>query len=269
MKYWNRPEGILPSFPCSTQVSQLISARVGDHAETIRCIERERQALLNFKQDLIHDYGRLSSWGSTKDCCKWEGVHCSNHNTTTSHITMLDLHTDDYLLYQHLGGKISPSLHELHHLSKATGWVQYINNLPLLKELHLSECSLPNITHSSSFRSNSSVSLSFIDLSSNSLSSSIYNWLFNFSSSLAYIDLGSNELKGSILDAFGDMFSLTILSLPWNQLEGGLPKSFANSSHLRSLDLFCNNLMEEPRVFAKNVWGKEFIREFGFIFQPA
>ncbi|XP_058216006.1 receptor-like protein EIX2 isoform X2 [Rhododendron vialii] len=292
----------------------LSSSGVGDHAETIRCIERERQALLNFKQDLIDDYGRLSSWGSTKDCCKWEGVHCSNHNTTTSHITMLDLQTEDYLRYQHLGGKISPSLHELHHLryldlrsndfsgpiphqfsnlsnlrhldlsgnymlnienlewlshlsllshldlsgvvlSKATGWVQYINNLPLLKELHLSECFLPDITHSSSFRSNSSVSLSFVDISSNSLSSSIYNWLFNFSSSLAYIDLGSNELKGSIPDALGDMLSLTILSLPWNQLEGGLPKSFANSSHLQSLDLFCNNLVEELQEFLQKMSG--------------
>ncbi|KAI8556240.1 hypothetical protein RHMOL_Rhmol05G0237000 [Rhododendron molle] len=294
----------------------LSSSRVGDHAETIRCIERERQALLNFKQDLIDDEGHLSSWGSTKDCCKWEGVHCSNHNTTTSHVTMLDLHTtDDYLLYQPLGGKISPSLHELHHLryldlsfnddlygpipqqfsnlsnlryldlrgnymlnienlewlshlsllshldlsmvelSKSTGWVQSISNLPLLKELHLSRCSLPGITASSSFHSNSSMSLSFVDLSFNSLSSSIYNWLFNFSSSLAYIDLGYNELKGSIPDAFGDMLSLTILSLPWNQLEGSLPKSFANSSHLQSLDLFYNNLTEELHEFLQKMFG--------------
>ncbi|KAI8556241.1 hypothetical protein RHMOL_Rhmol05G0237100 [Rhododendron molle] len=291
------------------------SSGVGEHAETIRCIERERQALLNFKPDLVDDEGRLSSWGSTKDCCKWEGVHCSNHNTTTSHVTMLDLQpVDDYLLYQRLGGKISPSLLELHHLRyldlsgnafygpipqqfsnlsnlrhldlrknfmlnienlewlsrlsllshldlsmvelcKATGWVQSISNLPLLKELHLSDCSLPDITNSSSFCSNSSVSLSFVDLSSNGLSSSIYNWLFNFNSSPAYIDLGYNELKGSIPDAFGDMLSLTILSLSWNQLESGLPKSFANSSHLQSLDLFYNNLTEELHEFLQKMSG--------------
>ncbi|KAG5549793.1 hypothetical protein RHGRI_014935 [Rhododendron griersonianum] len=86
---------------------------VGDHAEIIRCIERERQALLNFEEALT---GGLFSWGSTneeedvKDCCKWEGVHCSNHNTTTSHVTMLDLHAKG------LKGKISPSLLELQHL---------------------------------------------------------------------------------------------------------------------------------------------------------
>ncbi|KAH7866911.1 hypothetical protein Vadar_026580 [Vaccinium darrowii] len=246
-------------------------------AKTIRCIERERQALLKFKEALIIDYddgfGRLSSWGSTKeeDCYKWEGVHCSNHNSTTSHVTMLDLRTP--YAYLPLRGKISPSLLELQHLRyldlsandfdeisipkfigslnrlrylnlarsafsgsiphqfsnlsnlryldlhnnhmlntenlewlsplsllthldlsgvlifNATGWVQSISNLPLLKELHLSECSLANIALFSSFRFNSSVSLSIVDLSYNSLSSSIYNWLFNFSSSLAYIDL--------------------------------------------------------------------------------
>ncbi|KAF7144173.1 hypothetical protein RHSIM_Rhsim05G0176400 [Rhododendron simsii] len=122
-------------------------------------------------------------------------------------------------------------------LSKATGWVQSISNLPLLKELHLYQCYPPDITHSSPFRFNSSVSLSFVDLSSNGLSSSIYNWLFNFSSSLAYLDLRYNVLKGSIPDAFEDLISLTNLSLRGNQLEGGLPKSFANSSHLQSLDL--------------------------------
>ncbi|KAG5549811.1 hypothetical protein RHGRI_014949 [Rhododendron griersonianum] len=104
----------------------LSSLGVGDAEIIITCIERERQALLKFKEALIDDEGRLSSWGSTKDCCKWEGVHCSNHHNTTSHVTMLDLHTtydDDVvryqphvLPYQPLRGKISPSLLELHHL---------------------------------------------------------------------------------------------------------------------------------------------------------
>ncbi|KAE9447952.1 hypothetical protein C3L33_20170, partial [Rhododendron williamsianum] len=109
-------------------------------------------------------------------------------------------------------------------LSNATGWVQSISNLPLLKEWHSYHCSLPNVTNFSSFHFNSSATLSTVDLSFNSLSSSIFNWLFNFSSSLAYIDLGY-ELKGSIPDAFGDMVSLTNLSLCQNQLEGGLLKS--------------------------------------------
>ncbi|KAH7841904.1 hypothetical protein Vadar_019604 [Vaccinium darrowii] len=75
-------------------VLQLIlsPALANGDAEKIRCIERERQALLKFKEAVIDDYGLFPSWGNTtQDCCKWEGVHCGNHSTT-SHVTMLDLH---------------------------------------------------------------------------------------------------------------------------------------------------------------------------------
>ncbi|KAG5549801.1 hypothetical protein RHGRI_014942 [Rhododendron griersonianum] len=80
----------------------LSSSGVGD-AKTIRCTERERQALLEFKEAVMDDFGSLSSWGTTKeeedlnDCCKWKGVQCSNNNTT-SYVTMIDLS------YRALGG---------------------------------------------------------------------------------------------------------------------------------------------------------------------
>lgn len=57
----------------------------------IKCIEKERQALLMFKQGLADDCGYLSSWGSDegrKDCCKWSGVQCSNR---TGHVIVLSL----------------------------------------------------------------------------------------------------------------------------------------------------------------------------------
>ncbi|XP_028062843.1 probably inactive leucine-rich repeat receptor-like protein kinase At3g28040 [Camellia sinensis] len=50
-------------------------------------------------------------------------------------------------------------------LSKAIDWVQSINNLPLLKELRLSYCTLPAITTHPSLPFNSSASLSILDLS--------------------------------------------------------------------------------------------------------
>ncbi|CAL5322077.1 unnamed protein product [Camellia sinensis] len=228
-----------------------LSSRVED-AKT-KCIERERQALLKFKYDLIDDYGILSSWGSEedkKDCCKWRGVGCNNH---TGHVTMLDLHVlYNYSLdppYRALRGKSSPSLLELQHLkyldlsgnefhdditklrnlsnlqyldlgdnydlkcgnlewlshlsllshldlsyvnlSKATDWVQSINNLPLLKEL---------------------------------------SWLFNFSSSLIDVALSDNQLKGLIPDSFGGMISLANLSLGSNHLEGQTNRRTGNSN---------------------------------------
>ncbi|XP_030933555.1 receptor-like protein EIX2 [Quercus lobata] len=66
---------------------------VGD-ANNIRCIEGERQALLEFKKGLVDDHGRLSSWQSSdenKNCCNWEGVRCSN---LTGHVLELHLSND-------------------------------------------------------------------------------------------------------------------------------------------------------------------------------
>ncbi|CAK7351933.1 unnamed protein product [Dovyalis caffra] len=78
----------------------------------IKCIERERQALLNFKQTAIDKDGVLSSW-STSDCCLWRGVGCSNR---TGHVTVLDLQAQ-YSDRLYLRGNISNSLLELRHLN--------------------------------------------------------------------------------------------------------------------------------------------------------
>lgn len=98
---------------CSTR----LAFGVGNDRLSIRCMERERRALVRFKESLIDDYGRLSSWGSeadkTNDCCKWLGVHCSN---LTGHIVSLHLRKPRFLS-QPLRGKVSSSLLELHHLN--------------------------------------------------------------------------------------------------------------------------------------------------------
>ncbi|KAM1053091.1 hypothetical protein ACFX2C_000626 [Malus domestica] len=86
--------------------------------KVIRCIEREGEALLAFKQGLADDDNLLSSWGREvhkQDCCKWAGIHCSNR---TGRITQLNLRqsylSEAYSLqeegdpefYYHLQGKI-------------------------------------------------------------------------------------------------------------------------------------------------------------------
>ncbi|XP_050203498.1 receptor-like protein EIX2 [Mercurialis annua] len=85
------------------------------------CIPREREALLQFKNDLTGPLNRLASWIDDSDCCRWSGVVC--HNVTGN---VLELHVtsnfsfDDYLQYGMksavFGGKISPSLLYLKHL---------------------------------------------------------------------------------------------------------------------------------------------------------
>ena len=69
----------------------------------VRCIESERHALLNFKQDLEDPSNRLASWAaaaaaSDVDCCDWIGVICHNR---TGHVLQLHLRTF-YPLYDEL-----------------------------------------------------------------------------------------------------------------------------------------------------------------------
>ncbi|KAK9910455.1 hypothetical protein M0R45_034415 [Rubus argutus] len=83
------------------------------HADATRCVEREGEALLAIKQDLVDKGDRLSSWGSgseaqKQDCCRWEGVYCDNQ---TGLVLQLDLGS------AYSSGKISPKLIELHHLT--------------------------------------------------------------------------------------------------------------------------------------------------------
>ena len=100
----------------------------------VHCIESERHALLNFKQDLKDPSNRLASWtaaaASDEDCCDWVGVVCHNR---TGHVLQLHLRTFNplydvrtgrvqyyaqYEAYERsmFGGKINPSLLDLKHL---------------------------------------------------------------------------------------------------------------------------------------------------------
>ncbi|KAL7252571.1 hypothetical protein ACSBR1_007185 [Camellia fascicularis] len=219
-----------------------------------------------------HDYqqlrGKISSSLLELQHLKYLDLNENNfHDDITklrnlSNLHHLDLSGNKYLKCENLEWLSHLSL--LSHLdltnvnlSKATDWVQSINNLPLLKELRLSHCTLPAITTHPPLPFNSSASLSILDLSRNDLSSSIYSWLFNFSSSLIDVDLSSNQLKGPIPDSFGGMISLTNLSLHHSHLEGTLPKSFANLTRLRSVDLHKNNLTEELHQFLQKLSGAE------------
>ena len=102
------------------------------------------------------------------------------------------------------------------NLSKAsTHWLQVVNMLPSLIELHLSGCELQNLPQTLQFVN--FTSLSVLDLSYNNFNSSLIpQWLFNITG-LTNLQLRSCYLKGSIPEiAIGSLCNLRSLDISVN-----------------------------------------------------
>ena len=136
---------------------------------SVLCIEKERQALLEFKKGFVNGNDNLSSWGSEdeKNCCNWDGVYC---NGQTGHV--IELHLNSY----GLRGMISHSLLEL----------------PYLTSLDLSSNDF-NQSHIPKFIGSLS-NLNYLSLSSANLSGPIPHQLGNLSL-LQNLYLHDNDLK--------------------------------------------------------------------------
>ncbi|KAF8399934.1 hypothetical protein HHK36_015805 [Tetracentron sinense] len=172
------------------------------------------------------------------------------HLGNLSSMLYLDLHSESNELSTN-GLKWLIGLSSLNYLnlggvdlSKASSnWLQAVNMLPSLLELHLPGCGLSNLPLSLPFIN--FTSLSVLDLSNNGFNSSIPLWLFNITS-LVNLNLNNNYLQGAIPDAFANMKSLQYLDLSQNTYIGGqIPITFGNLCKLRTLDLSLNNISGE------------------------
>ncbi|KAJ0816301.1 putative leucine-rich repeat-containing, plant-type, leucine-rich repeat domain superfamily [Helianthus annuus] len=212
---------------------------------TRSCNDKERQALLGFKANLVDNNNNLRSWGDKNmlDCCYWVGVSCDND---TGHVTGLDLFSDT----DGFSGNIISLLPLLLLLPR----LQYLdlsgidfqfnhipNSLGSLSNLQHLKISAANLSGTIPFQLANLSNLVHLDLSNNSLSGPIPHQLANLSN-LDELDLSSNILSGEIPVSFGDLTSLDHLDLSGNRLEGVIPKSFGNFSSLVGLDLSRNLL---------------------------
>ncbi|XP_027359317.1 receptor-like protein EIX2 [Abrus precatorius] len=157
----------------------------------------------------------------------------------------------------HGGGQWLSNLTSLTHLyvysvSNANGshyWLQMIGNLPTLKELSLSYCGLSDhfILSMRPSKFNVSTSLSVLDLSHNTFTSSIiFQWLSNITSNLSELDLRGNLLEAPPSNHFGMvMNSLHRVDLSFNRFKDEVLKSLVNICTLHSLYMRGNNLTED------------------------
>ncbi|GJV35744.1 leucine-rich repeat-containing protein [Tanacetum coccineum] len=220
------------------------------------CIDKESQALLDFKAHLQDPYDMLYTWRPEEkdDCCQWEGVKCNNQ---TGHVTELRL--------SQIEGEITPSLLNLtylNHLELSANsfhgtipeficsmthlthlqftWNQFtgtipesIGNMTQLTRLDLHENSFSG---SIPISIGSLTSLTYLDLHGNSFSGPIPTSISSLTK-LTKLWLSGNNFSGVIPTSIGSLTKLTVLSLSDNSLYGTIPTEYGNLTNLESLSL--------------------------------
>ncbi|KAK4419604.1 Receptor-like protein 7 [Sesamum alatum] len=124
------------------------------------------------------------------------------------------------------------------NLSKVPDWLQAVNKLPNLIELHLSSCRLDYIAP---LDNTNFSSLAVLDLSSNGFQSLVPNWIFSLTN-LEPLQLQGNNFEGPIPSDQTNMTNLQFLDLSQNRFNSTLPYWLFNCRNLESVSLSINFL---------------------------
>ncbi|XWS08064.1 hypothetical protein CRYUN_Cryun41cG0046100 [Craigia yunnanensis] len=196
----------------------------------LTCIQSERQALLRFKHYLKDPSNRLAAWTKDGDCCKWDGIVCSN---VTGHV--IKLHLRSYNCE-------APQRSKLGDLSSN----DFRGPIPRLSSnviaIDISKNSMSGSTsHFFCYKVNELMKLEVLNLGDNLLSGEIPD-CWKKRPRLVGIKFCSNNFSGKIPNSIGTLTSLQSLHIPNNSLVGEIPSSLKNCSELLTVDFGANQL---------------------------
>ncbi|MCO5547690.1 hypothetical protein L7F22_001141 [Adiantum nelumboides] len=169
-------------------------------------------------------------WDNDQNPCSWKGIKCSG-----SFVSFINLATLD------LGGSVTPNLNKLVSLTSIslqrngfTGSLPSLSGLSNLQSCYLNDNKFDTIPWD--FFSNLP-SLRYLYLHNNPLlnsSSPEGGWSLptdlQASTLLTNLTLTNTSLVGEIPSFLGSMNSLSLLSIAYNKLGGGIPSTFSSSS---------------------------------------
>ncbi|KVI04541.1 hypothetical protein Ccrd_017141 [Cynara cardunculus var. scolymus] len=150
----------------------------------ILCISNERSALLQFKNNLIDQANRLSSWAG-QDCCRWSGVVCDNF---TGHVHEIRLRGPDDRIRGHCHGSYDTD-DELKEASK-----QMLGGILSPSLINLRQ-------------------LRYLDLSCNDFGSSKIPTFIGSFQNLSYLNVSNSRFYGEIPHHLGNLSLLHVLDL--------------------------------------------------------
>ena len=248
----SRPMIIL--FPLVCFLSSIISILCDPNTLGV-CNEREKHALLRFKQALSNPGNRLLSWSMDEDCCRWEVVCCSN---VVGRVVDLQLGNpyvySDYTNFV-LRGEISPALLELEFLSYLNlSWndfegrpiPSFLGSMGSLRYLDLSSARFGRVVP---HQLGNLSTLCHLDMEYNyGLYVENLDWISHLSF-LKYLDMDEVDLHREVhwLESMSMIPSLSNLHLSDCSLDRNMVSSlgYANFTSLTVLDIFENDFDQE------------------------